>query len=98
MASSDLSKEEKAGAIVVNELLVNNLPKKVKGFAAKLMIGVYDCQKQKLDAQRTYTIELMQTNSELFRDDIIPLLNAINRRAEDALPGAPGQIADQGIL
>ena len=77
--------------------LATKIPQKVKGYAAKLMVGVYDRGLHQLDADRAYTIELMQTNEELMRDDIVELLRAVDRGSQDALPRAAGLIADQGI-
>jgi hypothetical protein len=73
------------------------LPRRVKGYAAKLMVGVFDFQKNKLDKDRTYTIELMQTNEELAREEVIDLLRSVNFQSENALPGAPQRLADQGV-
>ena len=77
--------------------LAVSLPRKVKGYAAKLMVGVYDRTQHRLDADRAYTIELMQTNEELLREDIIGLLQSVTRSQQGALPGASGLVADQGI-
>jgi hydroxypyruvate isomerase len=86
-----------AFSMFASDRITNNIPKKVKGYAAKLMVGVYDIGKQRLDADRTYTIELMQTNAELMREDVVALLNSINRKSGADIPGASGQVADQGI-
>jgi hypothetical protein len=77
--------------------LATALPRRIRGYAAKLMVGVYDRGEQRLDADRAYTIELMQTNEELVRDDVIELLTAVTRHQHDVLPGAAGLVADQGI-
>jgi len=77
-------------------VLARNLPRKVRGYAAKLLVGVYDMGTRRLDADRSYTIELMQTGEELMREDIAELLSAMSS-AENALPGANGLVADQGI-
>lgn len=83
------------GALAVPEL-AKRLPRRVRGYAAKLLVGVYDIGEHRLDANRSYTIELMQTGEELMREDIAELLSAVNR-SEDALPGTDGLVADQGI-
>lgn len=54
--------------------------------------------RQQLDADRTYTIELMQTNNELMREDVLELLDLIHRKSGSGIPNASEQVADQGIL
>lgn len=73
------------------------IPRRVKGYAAKLMVGVYDLGRRRLDADRAYTVELMQTSQELLGDDIADLLRSVTRAADRAMPGAEGLTADQGI-
>ncbi len=73
------------------------LPETIKGYAAKLMVGVYDRGQQRLDADRSYTIELMQTNEELVREDVTELLRSVTRQQRDSVPAASGLVADQGI-
>lgn len=97
VVGSDLGTYEKAFSTFVSDQITKNIPKKVKGYAAKLMVGVYDIGKQQLDADRTYTIELMQTNAELMKEDVVALLNSINRKAGAGIPGTSEQVADQGI-
>jgi hypothetical protein len=81
----------------VMDKMTENIPKKVKGYAAKLIISVYDVGKRKLDKDRSYSIELMQTNAELTREDVIDLLRSISTKPGDGLPYITEQIADQGI-
>jgi hypothetical protein len=76
--------------------VAKRIPRRVKGYAAKLMVGVYDIGSRQLDADRSYSIELMRTNEELMREDVVELLRSVDR-SENALPGAAGLIADQGI-
>jgi hypothetical protein len=97
VAGSNFAWQEKVLAGFASEQMIKNIPEKVKGYAAKLMVGVYDMGKQRLDADRTYTIELMQTNAELTRDDVLELLNSISRKAGADMPHAASQVADQGI-
>jgi hypothetical protein len=73
------------------------IPRRVKGYAAKLMVGVYDLGRHQLAADRAYTVELMQTSQELLGDDIADLVHAVTRAADDAMPSADGLTADQGI-
>jgi hypothetical protein len=96
VAGSDLGPYKKAFSMFASDRITSNIPQKVKGYAAKLMVGVYDIGKQRLDVDRTYTIELMQTNAEMLKEDVIALLNSINRDGVD-MPSASEQIADQGI-
>lgn len=78
--------------------LVGVLPRTVKGYAAKLMVGVYDRGKRRLDKDRSYTIELMQTQEELSRDEITSLINAVTRDKDAfVLPAAGSGVADQGV-
>lgn len=84
-----------AGAAVPS--VVARIPQKIKGYAAKLLVGVYDHQKQRLDSDRTYTIELMETNEELLRADVIELIASITGEPTGAVPSAHGLVADQGI-
>jgi hypothetical protein len=76
--------------------IAKKIPQRIKGYAAKLMVGVYDIGAKRLDADRSYTIELMHTGEELMRDEVIELLRSMDR-AENALPRAPDHVADQGI-
>jgi hypothetical protein len=97
VAGSHLGPLQNAVADVALSGLAARIPQTAKGYAAKLMVGVYDLERRRLDADRAYTIELMQTNAELMRDDVHELLNAVTRSRDAAVPGAAGLIADQGI-
>jgi hypothetical protein len=97
VAGSDLGSPEKTLSLFASDQIVTNIPRKVKGYAAKLMVGVYDIGKRRLDADRTYTIELMQTDAELLREDVVTLLNSIHLKQGADLPGVSEQVADQGI-
>lgn len=77
--------------------LSTTLPQRVKGYAVKLMVGMFDYQRNQLDKDRTYTIELMQTNEELAREEIIDLLRSVNYQSEKAMPRIRGLLADQGV-
>ncbi len=97
VAGSQLSPYEKVGATLAADQAAAHLPQKVKGYAAKLMVGVYDLGRKRLDADRSYTVELMQTSEELLREDVLDLLQAVNRRRGEPLPNVSGQLADQGV-
>lgn len=97
VAGSNLGPVEKAVGSWVSDKTVENIPNKIKGFAAKLIINVYDVGEQKLDRDRSYSIELMQTNAELIKEDVIELLNSISRKHGENIPTVSGQLADQGI-
>jgi hypothetical protein len=72
------------------------IPRRVKGYAAKLMVGVYDTEKKRLDKNRAYTVELMRTEEELLRDDVLELLNSMTVSSEDStLPPVARFTADQ---
>jgi len=88
------------GGVLANftiDRAVEHIPKKVKGYAAKLLINVYDIGKAKLDRDRSYSIELMQTNAELTREDVITFLRKIMKKSGEGIPAVSEQIADQGI-
>lgn len=72
------------------------IPKKVQGYDAKLLVGVYDLGTQKLDAARTYSIELMQTSADMTREDVIALLDSVSRAQGADVPGDADQLSDQG--
>jgi hypothetical protein len=84
-----------AAGVAIPEL-VRKLPRSVTGYAAKLLVGVYDVGQHRLDTDRSYTIELMQSGEELMREDIAELLVSVDR-SEDPLPTATEPMADQGI-
>jgi len=98
VAGSDLGPYEKAFSMFTSDRITSNIPTKIKGYAAKLMVGVYDIGKQRLDTDRTYTIELMQTDAVVMKEDVVSLLNSIARKAGADIPGASEQVADQGRL
>jgi hypothetical protein len=98
VAGSHLDNYEKAAARMAVPFIIDNIPKKVKGYAVKLMVNVYDVAERKLDADRSYSVELMQTNLEHNREDIIELVRSISSVSKDALPPAFGHFADQGIM
>jgi len=97
VAGSHLGPLALAGATAAVPAVSTAIPGRVKGYAAKLMVGVYDLGRQRLDADRAYTVELMQTNEELFGEDVAELLRLVTRAPDDAVPGADGIAADQGI-
>lgn len=98
VAGSNLGVVERATGTALSDAVVSSIPRKVKGIAAKLLVGVYDIGTRQLDADRTYTIELMQSSADVVRDDVIGLLAMIDRRRDDAVPGSPRLMADQGTL
>lgn len=97
LAGSGMDGVQSAGAHIALGGLATAIPKRVKGYAAKLMVGVYDLGRRQLDADRSYTIELMQTSEELMRADVEELLRAITAGEGADLPEADDLIADQGI-
>jgi hypothetical protein len=96
VAGSDLGKIEKILGMIGVEA-IGHIPEKIKHYAAKLMVNVYDLGAKRLDTDRSYSIELMQASADLVREDVIELLGSINRQSKDALPAASEQFADQGI-
>ncbi len=96
VAGSNLGPYEKAIGMFASDRIVSNIPEKIENYSAKLLVGVYDIGKQKLDSNRTYSIELMRANTELMREDIVELLDSVYRKNEFDMPIATDQIADQG--
>jgi hypothetical protein len=94
LAGSHLDPHLKIAAQAGADTLV---PKSVKGYVAKLLVGVYDIEKKKLDAQRSYTVELMQTATELTREDVTDLIQSLSRNGTDEAPSDASGVADQGI-
>ena len=98
VAGSHLNAYEKTAAGTLLDQGIGHIPNKVKGYAAKLLVGVYDKGLQELDAARTYSIELMQTSADLTREDVEDLLASIDRKKGAALPSEVNHLSDQGIL
>lgn len=97
VAGSGLEAVGQALADFTIDKVLENIPKTVKGYAVKLMISVYDIGKKKLDKDRSYSIEIMQTNAELTRGEVTDLIRKIYRKSGEGLPSITDQIADQGI-
>jgi len=82
--------------------VVNLIPRSINSFAAKLMVNVYDTEAGRIDRERSYSVELMESEVELFRDDIIELLNSIcggdgnGGGDESVVIVSANQIADAG--
>jgi hypothetical protein len=95
VAGSDLTAVQgvagEAGLLTV----AAKIPRRVQGYAAKLMVAVYDRGARRLDADRSYTVELMHTQEELLREDVLDLLHAVSRK-HDPIPEADSFMADQG--
>jgi len=72
------------------------IPKKVKGYAAKLMVGVYDIGQRRLDQDRSYSLELLRTSEELMGEDVRDLIHRLIEKGDAATAGAGHQLADQG--
>jgi hypothetical protein len=98
VAGSSLNPYEKVAANTMVDQGIGYIPKTVKGYAAKLLVGVYDKGARALDASRTYSIELMQTSADLAQEDVRALLESIHRKKGVELPGEVNHLSDQGIL
>jgi hypothetical protein len=81
----------------IDKIEEDKIPKVVKGYVAKLVVNVFNLEKKAIDKSRSYAIEIMQTNEELERGDVIQLLRGISQQSGEGIPSMPGQIADQGI-
>jgi hypothetical protein len=85
-------------SIAVDTMLheaVEAIPKRVKGVVAKLMIGAYNVGLHQLDRERSYTVELMHSNQEVFQDEIRDLAHRLTDTKKD-IPMTLGQLAEQG--
>jgi hypothetical protein len=71
------------------------IPATVKGYAVKLLVNVIDIGQMKLDADRSYSLELMQSNQELTRADVVQLINSVKSVQADKVASS-GPLADQG--
>jgi hypothetical protein len=97
VAGSHLGSATHDVAVFTVPELVRRLPRRVTGYTARLLVGVYDVGQRRLDADRSYTIELMRTGEELMREDVEELLHSVMDRSENELPNDTGVTADQGI-
>jgi hypothetical protein len=72
------------------------VPDKLKGYAAKLMVCVYDVGEHRLDKQRSYSVEMMRTAKQLTQQDVQERVQRIKEksRSVDVDSGEPA--ADQG--
>jgi hypothetical protein len=97
VAKSHINEYGKVVAHFAVDRIVDFVPEKVKEYAAKIMVNVYDIGAKKLDADRSYSIELMRANADLVREDIEALIRSITTEDDNPLPSASEQVADQGI-
>lgn len=97
VAGSDLVPLGATIADFTLEKAIEHIPEKVKGYAAKLMVNVYDIGAAKLDRDKSYTIELMQTNAEVHKSDVINLLSKIIAKTGEGIPPIYGRLSDKGI-
>lgn len=96
VAGSNIGPLERVAANAGVDLLTKNIPERITSYAAKLVVSVYDVGARQIDADRSYSIELMQAHCDLVREDIVELLRSVHSESPDALPPASGQVADQG--
>lgn len=73
------------------------IPEAVKGFAARILVSVYDPQKRRIDRDRSYSLDLLNDQVELTRERVEELITRFgeNARAEDQLRTS-GQLANTG--
>jgi hypothetical protein len=71
------------------------LPKRAKGLVVKLLMGVYDIDKKRLDRDRSYSVELMRSHQEIFRDQMEDIYHRIIDPKQDPTVSV-NLIADQG--
>jgi hypothetical protein len=72
------------------------IPKRVKGFVAKLMVSVYDLGERRLDKDRSYSLELLETAEELTGEDVGDLISRISKNGEGVDTVTGPRAADQG--
>jgi hypothetical protein len=97
VAGSALGGPEKAMVGFGAEEVLRRIPDRVRRFAAKLLVHVYDIERREIDKARSYSIELMQADVELAKADVAKLMTEM-RTDRNILPAAPSSSADQGIL
>lgn len=96
VAGSNMGPIKKTLAGFVADGITGCIPEKVKGYAVKLMVNVYDKGQKKLDKDRSYSIELMRSNELLTKEDVEHVLNSVNRVDGIVIPTIREQLADQG--
>jgi hypothetical protein len=97
IAGMDLGPITKTLAGFAADRLAGYIPNKIKGCAVKLMVNVYDSGQMKLDGDRSYSVELMRTNSELTREDVEYLLHSVSRKGGPSVNNDTAQwLAEQG--
>lgn len=72
------------------------LPKTVKGYAAKLMVSVYDLGERRLDKERSYSLDLMRTAKEFTHEDVQNLIARFEGKNQRAQVDSGRRAADQG--
>ena len=96
VAGSNLGPIKKTLAGFAAEGITGYIPEKVKGYAVKLMVNIFDKGQNKLDKDRSYSIELMRSNEQLTKEDVEHVLNSVNRIDGIVMPAVREQLADQG--
>ncbi len=81
--------------ISLSEAIDNIIPKTVKGYTIKLLVNIIDIGAMELDRDRSYSIELMHSNAELTREDVINIIKDIKSIEANNVANY-GQLADQG--
>ncbi|WP_326786701.1 hypothetical protein [Streptomyces sp. NBC_00151] len=74
------------------------IPRLVNRPTVKLMVYVVDLANRVVDAKRSYSIDLMQTQNDYTRDDVLPLLDRFNATEGQILydDREATQLSDQG--
>jgi hypothetical protein len=73
------------------------IPEAVKGFAARVLVSVYDPESRRIDRARSYSLDLLNDQVELTRDRVEELIARFGERTrpEDQLHTS-GQLANTG--
>jgi hypothetical protein len=70
---------------------------KIKGYTVMLLVNVINREKRELDSARSYSIELMRSNSDLTGDEVKNLIQRIREVGGDQVEYSDAaQLADQG--
>jgi hypothetical protein len=91
-ASKDKKMMAKGASIILDHL---DKSQKFKGYAVKLMVNVIDLGKRRLDAERSYSIDMINDSKTLTYEDLETLIGRYREIGGDPID-YPGQMADQG--
>jgi hypothetical protein len=77
----------------VSQVAVSLIPERAKGMAVKLMMNVINPETKHLDKDRSYCIEIMRSEMELTREDILHILGEM--KEGQIISRSDGMVAEQ---